>query len=426
MARVPPLTAVLLSRGERVPGHSTAGANGSSSSGSGAADYGALQIDEADSPAYSPAAVFVDLGPAGAQLDPEVAEKLAGARQLSAIAEVAELAARVGAACVAGDGSGGGNPGARGWRWVLPETASAADDRLEMPQLCLFYLGPSGRSCYTVAIVLYIYASLWAYAVLVAQTFSTALPLDADPEDAIYSYWLYLAGFGGVATFLATRDITGPVMTHLSVTFSYGRVLLVVLMASTLAHAVARALQLDDGFVGLDAADEAATAAGGDGSSGHHAHSGSSSSSSSDPASTPFVMPMPHGDDVFEPSAPAPLFAAAGLLAMIPTAAFAMLFHYSIPTLTAPAADKAHVGNALATTIYLVAASYLCICVPAALYFGADALPAVRAQRHTFCFHFFFLNTHTHTQQSRRSAIHKLCCLPAPFLVGHMAGLLVF
>jgi len=391
MARLPPLTAIVRSRHQTVPGAalSSSGGNG----GNGTVDYGALQTDENGPLAsYIPADSAVeDSEPGGAlEVGLEMSEKVANARRQNARTVVADFASRERVACVAGDGSSGGDPGAQGWLWVLPETNTPGDVRLEMPQLCLFYLGPQGRACYAVAIVMYIYASMWAYAVLVAQTFSTALPLDADPEDAIYSYWFYLAAFGVVATFLATRDITGPFMTHLSLTFSYGRVLLVVLMVATLVHAIAKAIALDDGFVGLVTADASGVDHGGK-SAKHHGHthdSGSSSSAVSDPSSTDPSSPLPYGDDVFEPSAPAPMVDFTGLLTIIPTAAFATLFHYSIPTLTAPAADKPNVGNALALTIYLVAVSYVLICVPAALYFGADALPAVR---------FDSLNAHTCT-----------------------------
>jgi len=389
MARLPPLTAIVHSRNQTIPGAalSSSGANGNNG-GNGTADYGALQTDEGGPlTSYAPAdsAVEDSSEPSGGALEVglEMSEKIADSRRQSASAVLADLASREGVASVAGDGSGGGDPGAQGWLWVLPETNTPGDVRLEMPQLCLFYLGPQGRACYAVAIVMYIYASMWAYAVLVAQTFSTALPLDADPDDAIYSYWFYLVAFGVVATFLATRDITGPFMTHLSLTFSYGRVLLVVFMVATLVHAIAKAIALDDGFVGLVTADASGLDSGGKGGQHHgHTHDSSSSSSSShgadsDPSSTDSTLPLPYGDDVFEPSAPAPMFDVTGLLTIIPTAAFATLFHYSIPTLTAPAADKPNVGNALASTVYLVALSYVLICVPAALYFGADALPAV-------------------------------------------------
>ena len=78
--------------------------------------------------------------------------------------------------------------------WVVGE------DRVEMPQLCRIFLGERGAIAYTVSVILYIFVSLWAYAVLVAQTFSLALPLGGDGDDdtgspsdpaamALFSYW---------------------------------------------------------------------------------------------------------------------------------------------------------------------------------------------------------------------------------------------
>ncbi len=51
------------------------------------------------------------------------------------------------------------------------KTLIVGEQRIEMPQLCNIFLGARGQQCYLVSISLYIYSSLWAYAVLVAQVF---------------------------------------------------------------------------------------------------------------------------------------------------------------------------------------------------------------------------------------------------------------
>jgi hypothetical protein len=109
-----------------------------------------------------------------------------------------------------GGGGGGGGSDSGGTSeeaaWVV------GNERIDMPQLCLLFLGEKGKLWYAVSIVFYVYASLWAYAVLVATTLSVALPL-ADPFDPLasaaamnlFSYRLYLVSFGVVTAFIATK-----------------------------------------------------------------------------------------------------------------------------------------------------------------------------------------------------------------------------
>ena len=126
--------------------------------------------------------------------------------------------------------------GGRGW--------VVGSERIDVPDLCAYFLGRRGQLVYVASICLYIYSSLWAYAVLVAQTLSVALPLQPPAAEGggglpeLFSYWVYLAGFGLVGGALALRDITGPFMTGLNLAFSYARCLMALLMVGTLAHAL--------------------------------------------------------------------------------------------------------------------------------------------------------------------------------------------
>ncbi len=75
-----------------------------------------------------------------------------------------------------GPSPGSGNGAPEGTLWVVGE------ERIDVPRLCGLFLGDSGRQAYTLTICVYVYCSLWVYAVLVAQTFSVALPLVRPTE----------------------------------------------------------------------------------------------------------------------------------------------------------------------------------------------------------------------------------------------------
>lgn len=225
-----------------------------------------------------------------------------------------------------GGGGGGADGGARQYGSTLDKTDSTApaptanaavgegpwviaEERLEMPQLCERWLGEKGRRVYVYTVILYCYMSLWAYAVLAAQTLSVALPLDDDPSDAIFSYWFYLLVFGCCAVSMATQDIAGPFMTALNVTFSYARASMLLLMIVTLLHALTRPMAevVWDNSVSDDGMD-----AGGRGSDTSSSNSGGATAGVAQTTAVAASGGDGDDDDTYVPSAPATMFRFAG------------------------------------------------------------------------------------------------------------------
>jgi len=226
--------------------------------------------------------------------------------------------------------------------------------RIEMPQLVHIFLGESGSRAYVGLVIIYIYAAMWAYCVLVASTLSTALPLTGnETEGKLYSYWLYLVSFGLMTTFFSTRDLTGPFMSSLNIAFTYGRMAMVLAVTVTLSHGLWRAY-FDDND---------------DASGGNYGFLGGGGG--------PTGLGSDLADGVYEPSAPAPLWRPEGLPTMLPTTIYSLIFHYSIPTLAEPMRDKKMVGSAFSMSVLVTVVAYWLISVAAGAYFGGDTMPAV-------------------------------------------------
>jgi len=203
------------------------------------------------------------------------------------------------------------------------------DERIELPALCELYLGEKGKTAYMMIICIYIVITLWSFAVIVGQTFAMALPLSDEPDNEAYkySYWFYLSVYGVAVTFLATQEMSGPIMAMVNLGFFIGRLATVVFMVFTLLVAISHDTSDDDG--------------------------------------------------VFVPSAPTPMIDSTGVLITLPISLFAMIFHHSIPTLSEPAIHKSQVSEYFTTTLVIVTIGYLFISLPAAIYFGADVKDCV-------------------------------------------------
>ena len=84
------------------------------------------------------------------------------------------------------------------------EDALAKTSKMELPELCDIFLGPSGRNAYCAAIAVYIYGTLTAYCTVFAQSLSSHVPI----FDSLQSnYDMYLALFFVCVVPLSCREL---------------------------------------------------------------------------------------------------------------------------------------------------------------------------------------------------------------------------
>jgi hypothetical protein len=160
------------------------------------------------------------------------------------------------------------------------------------------------------------YGTLWAYSTVFANAMALNLPIAGDN-----SYVIYLLVFSAIVLPMSCMELKEQV--GFQVVLSFGRVLMVVLMLSTIAHA--HFSGTDEDF-NLDA--QAVT------------------------SKTPSLVDF------------------SGLHHIIPVATFANIFHHSIPALSQPVRDKKQLASIFSTTLLCCFVAYSLIGLCVSLYFG--------------------------------------------------------
>lgn len=191
--------------------------------------------------------------------------------------------------------------------------------KFETTELCETFLGLNGKRGYTLAIGVFLYGTLWAYATVFANALASHIGFGS------ISYYVYLVVFGVFVVPLSCLELKEQ--TYLQVALSVCRVLMVVLMLGSVVFA----------FAAPD---------------------------------SPFNPP----EDVDAPHvlSQEPLVNLGGLHIILPITVYANMFHHSIPALSEPAQNKRHLGFMFATALFFCFIMYSFIGATLALYFGAD------------------------------------------------------
>lgn len=190
--------------------------------------------------------------------------------------------------------------------------------KFEVVEQCLLFIGPFCQFSYMLFLSCYMFGSLWAYGTVFSNALASNLPI---PN--INSYLLYLLLFGCIVVPISCMELEEQII--IQVLLSLGRVLMVILMVSTILIATVWGSENDFG----------------DGMSG----------------ATDLVA-----------------FDWSGIHHLLPIAAFAHIFHHSIPALSDPVQDKTQLSNIYTTTLVCCFLAYTSISLSVSVYFGSNTL----------------------------------------------------
>ncbi|KAJ1434039.1 transmembrane amino acid transporter protein-domain-containing protein [Ochromonadaceae sp. CCMP2298] len=200
--------------------------------------------------------------------------------------------------------------------------AAPVQRRMELTELCALFLGYQGKRVFSVLIMVYIYGTLWAYCTVFAKAFSAVFDLGAA------SYYIYLSVFAVIVVPLSCMELAEQV--YVQVALSLFRVLMLTVMILTTAVAY--------------------FSRGGE--------FGELSNRSYERLEEPA-----HPDMNFDK-----------LYLLLPIAAYAYIFHHSVPALSEPVADKRSVGLMFTVALLVSFVAYTVVSICVSLYFGSDTL----------------------------------------------------
>jgi amino acid permease len=195
------------------------------------------------------------------------------------------------------------------------EIIAPHDRKLEIVELTSMFLGPWGQHAYAAIIIIYMYGTLWAYCVVFAKAFASHLPIFASP------YVFYVVVFGMVVIPVSLMEFKEQVAVQVSL--SIFRIVMVSVMVATCIVAQANG---DNEF-----------------------------SLPSEQQSRSSLLWK------FEPSK---------MYYLLPVAAYAYIFHHSVPSLADTSSDKVHLSHLFRTALVISMIAYMTVGAIVALYFG--------------------------------------------------------
>lgn len=201
---------------------------------------------------------------------------------------------------------------------VTEPTAEPEDRKIELSELCRIFLGPIGAGTYTAIIALYMYGTLWAYATVFANAFAAYLDIGAN------SYGIYLVVFAIFVIPISLMEFSEQIQVQ--VALSIFRVLMVTVMVITILTAYG----MDDDEFSLGITNESRSSA--------------------------------------------TKFAPAKLYLLMPVAAYAYIFHHSVPSLAHSTRNKDTLTHLFRTAVVISAIAYILVGVVVSLYFGSETL----------------------------------------------------
>ena len=197
------------------------------------------------------------------------------------------------------------------------------EHKFEVGDLCEIFLGKQGRYAYTATICVYLYGTLWAYATVFAKAMTTHLNIGK------YSYGLYLLLYAFLVVPPSLLELSEQIIVQ--VILSFCRILMLLLMVVTIFNAYAYSdVNAFDGF-------------------DHQA--------------------MMEEEDVYAIN-------VHKLYILLPIAAFANIFHHSIPGLSEPVLNKKSLSKAFCLALLISCVGYAAIGVVISTYFGSYTMVA--------------------------------------------------
>ena len=190
--------------------------------------------------------------------------------------------------------------------------------KFEIVEQCSMFLGPALQLTYLCFLCLYMFGTLWAYGTVFANALASNVPIPF-----VNSYLLYLSLFGCIVVPISCMELEEQIL--IQVVLSLGRVLMVILMVSSI---VISSLWGSDNDFG----DE-----------------------------------MKEGDDIRP-------FNINGIHHLLPIAAFAHIFHHSIPALSDPVIDKKELAGIFTATLIFCFFAYTAIGLSVSIFFGSNTL----------------------------------------------------
>jgi amino acid permease len=192
----------------------------------------------------------------------------------------------------------------------------------EMTELCQLFLGDWGKNIYLIVISVYMYGSLWAYSTVFANSFSAAHENFINPA---YSYYLFIIAFSCLVIPVSLLEFSEQI--YLQVSLAIFRVVMVLAMILSIVLAYAseeNQFQLPEGY------------------SEHH-----------------------NWNILFRCE-------WSQLYLLMPVAAFAFLFHHSVPALAEPITDKKQLNSLFSSALFITLIFYIALGIIISAYFGGN------------------------------------------------------
>ena len=197
------------------------------------------------------------------------------------------------------------------------------EHKYELGDLCEIFLGKQGRYAYTATICIYLYGTLWAYATVFSKAMTTHLNIGK------HSYGLYLLLYAFLVVPPSLLELSEQIVVQ--VILSFCRIMMLLLMVVTILNAYV--CSDVNSFNGFD----------------HKS--------------------MMEEEDVYSVN-------VHKLYILLPIAAFANIFHHSIPGLSEPVLDKKALSKAFCLALLISCVGYAAIGVVISTYFGSYTMVA--------------------------------------------------
>lgn len=197
--------------------------------------------------------------------------------------------------------------------------------RIEMTELCGIFIGKPAKQAFTYLIGIYMYGTLWAYCTVFANAFSTQLCFGEGWEEV--SYYAYLVLFALLVIPLSLMELSEQI--YVQVTLTIFRAVMLSVMIITTGSAYFRG--------------------------GHDF--GEESNESFD------VAGGGNGTDIYDVN-------FSHVYLFLPIAAYAYIFHHSVPGLSDPIEDKKSLTKMFAVALFISFVAYALMGVVVSLYFG--------------------------------------------------------
>ena len=198
---------------------------------------------------------------------------------------------------------------------------SPENRRIEIIEMCDLFLNPLFHYLFAFCVIVYLYGTCWAYCTVFANAFGAQLNIGP------LSYMIYLFVFFVLVTPFSLMELSEQI--YVQVTLAFLRVVMVLIMIVTTMAAYA--------------------------------------SRREDFGDLSNIGDQPMGEHILE-------FHFDKIYLLLPIAAYAYIFHHSVPALSEPITDKKSLGKLFITAMMIAALSYSTLGLCVSLYFGQNTM----------------------------------------------------